>query len=353
MHHLIHGLHWKTSWSGHTHWGKEMANSSWDAWEDPWEVGTQGPCAERSLGFQHDQWCAWLDCMAGTNGSGHAPAEKWMLHFLCDLWLEFSRRWNWIRAVQRTGTKDMWNCYRVRDNIPTPHCFIMLKGKHLPHKYAVLLDSVEAEASYCCVKAFVRDTALQQPPVYFSPAGRHTSVLTSQPRELIAKKEMSEDEIKSYLKLANLCKTKYEMPDAHDALWKFVRERHYEAAGMLGWQGHKTQPMELYILCNTQLPTFTFHICQTDLGDVCQGFLKHLPGMMPTFTPVSGVSGMSGVFVSSHLANDWGYGKRCSTWQFNANVFVFSSALLVALPQHACCYWWLLRGAPINCKELL
>jgi len=132
--------------------------------------------------------------------------------------------------VQRTGTKDMWNCYRVRDNIPTPHCFIMLKGKHLPHKYAVLLDSVEAEASYCCVKAFVRDTALQQPRVYFSPAGRHTSVLTSQPRELIAKKEMSEDEIKSYLKLANLCKTKYEMPDAHDALWKFVRERHYEAA---------------------------------------------------------------------------------------------------------------------------
>ena len=132
--------------------------------------------------------------------------------------------------MQRTGTKDTWNCDRVRDNIPTPHCFIMLKGKHLPHKYAVLLDSVEAEASYCCVKAFVRDTALQQPPVCLSPAGRHTSVLTSQPRELIAKKEMSEDEIKSYLKLANLCKTKYEMPDAHDAFRKFDRERHYEAA---------------------------------------------------------------------------------------------------------------------------
>ena len=98
--------------------------------------------------------------------------------------------------MQRTGTKDTWTCYRVRDNIPTPHCFIMLKGKHLPHKYAVLLDSVEAEASYCRVKGFVRDTALQQPPVYLSPAGRHTVVLTSQPRELIAKKEMSEDEIK-------------------------------------------------------------------------------------------------------------------------------------------------------------
>ena len=55
-------------------------------------------------------------------------------------------------------------------------------------------------------------------------------MLTSQPRELIAKKEMSEDEIKSYLKLANLCKTKYDTPDAHDALRKFVRERHDEAA---------------------------------------------------------------------------------------------------------------------------
>ena len=30
---------------------------------------------------------------------------------------------------------------------------------------------------------------------------------------------------------------------------------------------------------------------------MCQGVLKHLPGMMPTFTPVSGVSGVSGVFL--------------------------------------------------------
>ena len=72
---------------------------------------------------------------------------------------------------------------------------------------------------------------------------------------------------------------------------------------------------------------------------MCQGVLKHLPGMMPTFTPVCGVSGMSGVFVSSHLANDWGYGEKdAAPGSSMQMLFVFSSALLVALPQHACCY---------------
>ena len=217
----------------------------------------------------------------------------------------------------------------------------MLKGKHLPHKYAVLLDSVEAEASYCCVKAFVRDTALQQPPVYLSPAGRHTSVLTSQPRELIAKKEMSEDEIKSYLKLANLCKTKYEMPDAHDALRKFVRERHYEAA-RYAWLA-RPQDATYGVVHTMQhtaanvhfpyLPDRTWEMCARVSWSTCLGF-----------------------WCIWCVWSDWGYWeKRCCSRPGSSMqmLFVFSSALLVALPQHACRYWWLLRGAPINCKELL
>ena len=60
--------------------------------------------------------------------------------------------------------------------------------------------------------------------------------------------------------------------------------------------------------------------------------------------------------VSGHSANDWSYWeKRCCSRPGSSMqmLFVFSSALLVALPQHACRYRWLLRGAPINCKELL
>ena len=105
-----------------------------------------------------------------------------------------------------------------------------MKGKNLPRKYAVMLEEPkEDEAVYCCVKGFVRDTCLLQPPVYLSPPGRHTAIRESQPGQLIGKKEMSESEIQSYIKLAQLCKTKFDMPEAADALHKFVHERHYES----------------------------------------------------------------------------------------------------------------------------
>ncbi|CAK9105168.1 Uncharacterized protein SCF082_LOCUS49026, partial [Durusdinium trenchii] len=113
--------------------------------------------------------------------------------------------------------RDIWNCFKPRAGIPTPHCFMCMKGKNLPRKYAVMLEEPkEDEAVYCCVKGFVRDTCLLQPPVYLSPPGRHTAIRESQPGQLIGKKEMSESEIQSYIKLAQLCKTKFDMPEAAD-----------------------------------------------------------------------------------------------------------------------------------------
>ncbi|CAK9102316.1 unnamed protein product, partial [Durusdinium trenchii] len=113
--------------------------------------------------------------------------------------------------------EDIWNCFKPRAGIPTPHCFMCMKGKNLPRKYAVMLEEPkEDEAVYCCVKGFVRDTCLLQPPVYLSPPGRHTAIRESQPGQLIGKKEMSESEIQSYIKLAQLCKTKFDMPEAAD-----------------------------------------------------------------------------------------------------------------------------------------
>ena len=205
----------------------------------------------------------------------------------------------------------------------------MLKGKHLPHKYAVLLDSVEAEASYCCVKGFVRDTALQQPPVYLSPAGRHTVVLTSQPRELIAKKEMSEDEIKSCLKLANLCKTKYEMPDAHDALRKFVRERHYEAA-RYAWLA-RPQDATYGVVHTMQhtaanvhfpyLPDRTWEMCARVSWSTCLGWCRHLHLFLVYLVRLEFFWWL-GVLGKQVLQQ---------TWQFNANVICFQLSF-------ACCF---------------
>ena len=59
---------------------------------------------------------------------------------------------------------------------------------------------------------------------------------------------------------------------------------------------------------------------------------------MPTFTPVSGVSGMSGVFVVIQQMIGGIGEKDAAPGSSMQMLFVFSSALLVALPQHACRY---------------
>ena len=105
-----------------------------------------------------------------------------------------------------------------------------MQGKNIPQKYSVMLrDGVQQDATYCCVKSFVRDTSLQQPPVLLSPAGRASAIATRLPTQLIAKREMTEDEIKNFLKLASLCSAKYGMPLAAEALKNMVFSRDYES----------------------------------------------------------------------------------------------------------------------------
>ena len=101
----------------------------------------------------------------------------------------------------------------------------------------------------------------------------------------------------------------------------------------MGWK-------ELYILCSTQQLTFTFHICQTEPGRCVPGCPEALAwddaNIYTCFWCIWCVWSVSG-----HSANDWGYWeKRCCSRPGSSMqmLFVFSSALLVALPQHACRY---------------
>ena len=74
------------------------------------------------------------------------------------------------------------------------------------------------------------------------------------------------------------------MPDAHDALRKFVRERHYEAALVGKATRRNLWSCTYYAAHRSEHSPSIF--ARQNLGDVCQGVLKHLQ----TFTPVSGVS---------------------------------------------------------------
>ena len=91
MHHLIHGLHWKTCAPG------QAILIGVKKWQTPAEMlekiheklaprvhARKEVLVSNMINGVHD-WTAWLQPM----GVDTPSAEKWMLHFLCDLWLEF------------------------------------------------------------------------------------------------------------------------------------------------------------------------------------------------------------------------------------------------------------------------
>ena len=82
---------------------------------------------------------------------------------------------------------------------------MFLLGKRMSKTYKDMCQDAQDDAVYCCVKAYVRDTHLQQPPVLVVAPGRQHNVDTEFPKQVIARKELSKDEITDHLKLAQLC----------------------------------------------------------------------------------------------------------------------------------------------------
>ena len=107
-----------------------------------------------------------------------------------------------------------------------PHCFSMVSGDMMCSAHRKLLQqALEPSAVYCCVKMYCRDLNLSQPPlkVISSPA-----VLQSTPRSVLAFQELSDKQISTYARLAELCEQKYSLPDAVTALKRLIVDRRYE-----------------------------------------------------------------------------------------------------------------------------
>lgn len=127
-------------------------------------------------------------------------------------------------------TQDLSGAFTVKRGIPAPHCFVFLLGTRMSKTYKDMCHNVQDSAVYCCVKAYVRDTHLQQPPVLVVAPGRQHHVGTEPPKQVIARKALSNEDINDLLKLAHLCSKKYEMPAAAQALRDVVYKREYHVA---------------------------------------------------------------------------------------------------------------------------
>jgi hypothetical protein len=85
--------------------------------------------------------------------------------------------------------------------------------------------AVVEDAVYCCVKTYMRDLRLQQPPVYLMPSARAERVTQQAraPTQIVPSKDYSETEVKHIVELIHVCRRELNLPAAASELERLIR----------------------------------------------------------------------------------------------------------------------------------
>lgn len=136
-----------------------------------------------------------------------------------------------------------------REGVEAPHSFSYKRRRDLAASEAQMLarspgvqewrGPLHPEDILCCVKTYMRDPHLQQPPVLVLPHGR-LPLTTPEPHQAVRLKALTTRQIDHYLELAQLCGEKLDLPAAQKALVDHVKVREHPTVpqGWLGEPGH-------------------------------------------------------------------------------------------------------------------
>ena len=155
-----------------------------------------------------------------------------------------------FRTVQLPGIRDFreWieplgvhlhSAFGTREGIEAPHSFTFKLRESLSMEERRQLVQQEqqqirrprrpVETSpgdvMACVKTYLRDTKLSQPPLLVLPSSRAENMPTLQPTQWVPRKPWNDAQITSYLNLANLCQHEFGLPVASAALEALVHAR--------------------------------------------------------------------------------------------------------------------------------
>ena len=121
-----------------------------------------------------------------------------------------------------------------RAGVPAPHCFTFQRGEALCRQYRDMLPGgvAETDAVYCCVTAFVRDVGLQQPPLLCLRPAQLLQLAGMWPDTILERHPLKEKEVQDAVRLSKLCREKYQMPRAADALHAYLVERNYSVPAL-------------------------------------------------------------------------------------------------------------------------
>ena len=160
---------------------------------------------------------------AARRGAVHARHITGVRNF--DAWLDHPLAVRLYNAFRQRST---WTW--AGEELPeVPHCFTMVLGNILATKHLDMLEaSVEPDAVYCCVKMYVRDLMLSQPPLLVAPAARIRAVQSHGPNLVHAANSLSAKQIETFSRLARLCQDKYGLQEAAKALFSIITDRAYD-----------------------------------------------------------------------------------------------------------------------------
>lgn len=123
------------------------------------------------------------------------------------------------------------NCYKNRNGVETPHSFTLKMGCCLTAEEKRMMltlpgtPPVQPNSVYCCVKAYLRSTQLQQPPELQIPAERVQRLLSQSPQGIL-QRDLLESELLSAIKLKAIC-AELNLTNAAAALHDLVHSRRY------------------------------------------------------------------------------------------------------------------------------
>ena len=134
---------------------------------------------------------------------------------------------------------ELSNAFASRGGIEAPHPFFFKQRKDLTYHEAKRVQMPTANKNpqsvpaalcpgsntdvFCCVKAYMRDTQLQQYPVYCLPSVRLGRVRSPAPQTVAERKPLTKENIKDWAALATWCETPgAQMPKAAKALRDFI-----------------------------------------------------------------------------------------------------------------------------------
>ena len=145
------------------------------------------------------------------------------------------------------------NCFKPRarkrdqaadEVFEVPHCFTCIRGKQLSQRHRDLLTApLDVDGIYICVKMYVRDLNLSQPPLHVVRSRSAIALEGDAPTTLHRQEALTSKQAASISKLLELCRYQYNLPAAADALddlikgqvprltnlsWVSLRDRHDE-----------------------------------------------------------------------------------------------------------------------------